>query len=169
MLDEKFINSLAIHISKHVKVDSITQLIVVMKTFKESKVHEFASFKTNTPANHRQHKMVKLVCDCIKVLDNKKADYGIDNFIDAATFAKLYTGVDLTPMDVAAVLAGIKISRIRNLREQGKEPLHESITDSVQDFINYIAIETRERERYEQSKIQDEEDQTSSTPGAHES
>jgi hypothetical protein len=97
------------------------------------------------------------------MLGAKRADYGIDNFIDAAEFLRVATGKIITPMDVAYVLAGIKLSRIKNLRKQVGEPIHESIHDSTLDFLNYFLLETRERERYETSETSDEKGEAGST------
>jgi len=118
--------------------------------------------KPKSTAQHRQERMLDLLEDCQKILGRKKGDYGIDNFIEAAKFLQLATGTIISPMEVAYVLAGIKLSRIKTLRNQGTIPNHETIEDSVKDLINYIALETRERERYETSETTDEKGQASS-------
>ncbi|MHA2065143.1 MAG: hypothetical protein ACXABY_12270 [Candidatus Thorarchaeota archaeon] len=122
-----------------------------------------------TPAGIRQKHMLELLDKCKAVLGDKKADYGINNFVEAAEFLRLMTNKIISPMDTAYVLMGIKLSRIKTLRKQGLPPVNESLRDSIVDTVNYFVLETRERERYEQEqKTKDETGKASSSAGVHE-
>jgi len=122
-----------------------------------------------TPADCRQRHMLDLLDKCKSILGDKKADYGINNFIESAEFLRLMTDIVISPMDVAYVMMGIKLSRIKTLRKRGLPPVNESLADSIVDAVNYFVLETRERERYEQaSKAKDEERQVSSSSKPHE-
>ena len=71
----------------------------------------------------------------------KAADYGEKNknFIEAALIASIMQEKHITPDDVAAILLGVKISRIGNL--QTAEVINnEAVVDTYLDAINYLAL-----------------------------
>lgn len=89
----------------------------------------------------------QLVSKAAEILSSKNDDYGWDNFVHAASIASFLTGQDIRPEDVAACLIGIKMARYRNLTITGAKPKNESVEDTVQDWINYVALMERERQR----------------------
>ena len=82
-----------------------------------------------------------------QVLESKGTDYGWDNFEKSAKIASVITGKEITAVDVAACLIGIKCARYGNLTINNFEPLNESVADTVIDAINYFALMERERQR----------------------
>ena len=93
-------------------------------------------------------KMLEWMQETIELLDAKKHDYGLDNFIEAAQVGSILTGKQLTPVDVAACLIGIKCSRYGELTANDKEPKNEALRDTVMDLINYVGLIERERQRF---------------------
>lgn len=90
-------------------------------------------------------KMFKSLRDCAAVLKGKEADYGRDNFVVASETASMITGKLLGASDVAACLIGIKLARYTELTTGSKEPVNESLDDTIKDLINYILLMERER------------------------
>lgn len=84
---------------------------------------------------------------CIEILRSKRADYGMDNFGNSAIIASIIRGKDFDRTDAAAILLGIKLTRYGELTASGKEPVNESLRDTVDDAINYVALMERERQR----------------------
>ncbi len=95
--------------------------------------------------------MLTTLQECQGVLARKRHDYGDNNLIDAAALASITCGREIKPYEVCAVLIGLKLARYGYLVDSGKEALHESISDTVQDLINYVVIMERERQKYEHS------------------
>lgn len=80
--------------------------------------------------------------DEIKALHSRKAaDYATghdpySNFRYAACVAEPFHGVDR----VFATLMGVKLARIAELRQPGRDPRNEPLDDSFVDLTNYAAI-----------------------------
>lgn len=89
--------------------------------------------------------------ECKDILKAKAKDYGNNNFIDSAKIASIMCGKDISPQDIANCFACMKLVRIANLDSIGTAPVHESVSDSVRDLINYIIISRRERSREEEA------------------
>ena len=80
--------------------------------------------------------------DCA-LLAKKQADYanGSDpwlNFRESAEFVSRVRGVKVNALDVAYMLLGLKVSRLRNLGT--RVPSNESRLDTLQDLRGYSAI-----------------------------
>lgn len=69
--------------------------------------------------------------------DYASADNPYSNFELAGALGALFSD----PVDVAcAVLIGVKIARLAELRGKGKTPNHESVADTHLDLATYAAI-----------------------------
>lgn len=80
--------------------------------------------------------------DCA-LLAGKQADYASEqdpwvNFRESAEFVNKTRGLNVTPLDIAYMLLGVKISRLRNLGQ--RRPMNESITETLKDLRGYSAI-----------------------------
>lgn len=77
--------------------------------------------------------------------ERKAADYSPDparrfeNFEEAARFASGVTGKALEPVDVAIVLMGVKLARLRSLGVAGVAR-NEAVVDTLRDLRVYAAI-----------------------------
>lgn len=83
-----------------------------------------------------------LLKEMLELHDRKNADYATDgnpysNFEIAGALGRMFTD----PVDIAcAVLIGVKIARLAELRGKGKTPKNESIADTFIDLATYAAI-----------------------------
>jgi hypothetical protein len=90
----------------------------------------------------RNPKFNALLQRMAEVHDRKAHDYAKDaNPYSNFEFAGLLGSMFCDPTDVAfAVLIGVKIARLSELKRTGKEPCNESVADSHLDLANYTAI-----------------------------
>jgi hypothetical protein len=81
-----------------------------------------------------------MIKDSLKELEqtllSKGHDYGseLETFEFAAVFADIPIG------KVFMVMIGIKVSRLRNLQVENKEPKNESLADTLKDLAGYSVI-----------------------------
>jgi hypothetical protein len=77
--------------------------------------------------------------ECLETLGKKAHDYANDN--NAFSNFEFSAGVaGIEPTQSMMVLIGVKIARLTELLSAGKEPMNESIADTIKDCINYLAI-----------------------------
>lgn len=101
--------------------------------------------------NPHNNKMLETLQNCTKVLAGKRCDYGDDNFVKASKVASILTGKVILPKDVAACLIGIKMARYGNITGPGVETVNEPIQDTIEDWINYIVLMERERDKLDEA------------------
>ena len=88
------------------------------------------------------NKATELLSSGLKLMEKKQADYGggSKNFVEAAYIASILRGKHFDAADTAAILLGVKMSRIGNLTESGLPPQNESKADSYVDMANYCGL-----------------------------
>jgi len=94
-----------------------------------------------------QKEMFSRANKCAEVLDKKGTDWGFSNFEDAALIAGVITRKEFTREDVAAIMVGLKLSRYASITWNNATPLHEPLTDTIIDAMNYINLMERERRK----------------------
>lgn len=94
--------------------------------------------------------------ECAEILNRKGADYGTENFKEAAQIASILSKKDFDAQDVVHCLIGIKMARLANLDYIVEEPKNESVKDTVRDLLNYVVLSRRERAR-KNARISEEE------------
>ncbi len=98
--------------------------------------------------NAKFHKeMAATLREAAGILDSKSQDYGRDSFQVGAAFASMITGRAVTAQEIAAGLVGQKMARYKTLTNSNVPPEHESIHDTVVDWVNYIVLMERERKK----------------------
>ena len=98
----------------------------------------------------------KIIISATELLGGKSNDYGgpREAFGNAAKIASVIRGKEISALDVAGVMIGIKLCRLGNLtREDGPKPKYDSIIDVVLDAINYIGLYESLREDVEDAKV----------------
>lgn len=95
---------------------------------------------TKLPTNRSLLEIVESDC---ALLAKKQADYANStdpwlNFRESAEFVSRVRGVQVSALDVAYMLLGLKVSRLKNLGTRA--PSNESRLDTLQDLRGYSAI-----------------------------
>ncbi len=94
-------------------------------------------------------KAMELLKKAETLLGPKSHDYGeyTKNCSDIGTIASVIRDKEIDALDVAAMMIGVKLSRLANLTSgKGKTPKNESIMDTEVDGINYIGLFEEVRE-----------------------
>lgn len=109
---------------------------IIMKTTNSSRSE--AQTITRTPRT-----LIDVVKDDVSMLQAKQDDYatGDDpwlNFREAADFLKKTRGIEMTALDGAYYMLGLKISRLKNLGR--RDARNEPRTDTLKDLRGYCAI-----------------------------
>lgn len=101
------------------------------------------------PRMHDEWEVSTILKKAAAISDKKRQDYaGTDpdeNFIRAAEIAaNICKGLaDTDPRRATAILIGVKLARLQNLGLNGAAN-HESVDDTLDDTINYVAILKRQ-------------------------
>lgn len=85
----------------------------------------------------------RIIIEATELLSGKGNDYGgpEKSFTDIATITSIMRGKKITPLDVAAMLIALKLSRLGNLtRDDASEPVYDTVVDIVKDAINYMGL-----------------------------
>ncbi len=95
----------------------------------------------STPKIERNPTFNKLLDEMKNIHDKKSRDYALENNVYSNfEFAAMYAGV--TVQQAFDVLIGVKQARLLNLISSGKDPLNESVLDTMQDKAIYNALQT---------------------------
>ena len=103
---------------------------------------------------------------CKKILDERGISYGPNTFVEAAQIASFLSNKNIDARDVAYILMGIKMSRLKNLNRKNIESTSSIKQDTNIDLVNYILLAEREeaRMKMEQADMEmeqaDDEDKT---------
>lgn len=80
-----------------------------------------------------------LFSECLELVKRKSADYASDaDALSNFHYTAELSGV--TPPEQMLVFIAMKISRLKELISNEKTPNNESISDSIKDCINYLAL-----------------------------
>lgn len=86
----------------------------------------------------------KLVNDCQALSKKKSKDYATDdvlsNFKRMSAIGKIYRIDFANSYEMALFMLLLKLDRIQNIKKSNKNPINESLTDSIQDAFNYLML-----------------------------